>query len=108
MKKNKLPTTTVETSQPPVPTSPLEEIISPVVSPQLPTKISDSDLSALNLLKEKKLTAEGEVELAKAKLANVELSFQYLVLNLYVKYELSTTKDALSPTGEILRGGANK
>ena len=74
------------------------------VAPPAP-RLSDVDKMALDLAKERRVTAQSEVKLAQAKGENAELSFRYVVLQLYMKYGL-TNQDALAEDGTIVLGGA--
>lgn len=81
------------------------------VAPPAPTfvppseKLSEVDVLSLDLARTKRATALAEAKTALANNENAELSFKYLVLQLYMKYNL-TAADAISEVGEIVRGGA--
>ncbi len=77
----------------------------PPPPPVAPPKLSDVDKAALDLAKERRATAQSEVKLAQSKGENAELSFRYVVLQLYMKYGL-TNQDALAEDGTIVIGGA--
>ena len=68
-------------------------------------KLSEVDKLTLDLAKTKRQTALAEAKTALANNENAELTFKYLVLQLYMKYSL-TSDDAISETGDIVRGGA--
>lgn len=68
-------------------------------------KISDVDRMTLELAKAKKETALAEAKTALANNEKADLSYRYVVLQIYMKYGM-TDKDALSEAGEIVRGGA--
>ena len=77
-------------------------------------KLADADKMALDLAKARKQTSAAEVEMAKAKLEvatankeNLELSYRYLVLQIYYKYQLSVN-DAVTEDGQIVIGGATQ
>jgi hypothetical protein len=70
----------------------------------LPLKLEEVDRLALELAKQKRLTALAQAEKALATNENAELAYKYVVLQLYMKYKLDVS-DALSENGEILRGG---
>lgn len=73
--------------------------------PQPPEKMKDEDVKALELARAKKETALAQAKEAIAKNETAELSYKYVVLQLYMKYGL-TTQDAISEQGDIIRGGA--
>lgn len=68
-------------------------------------KLSEVDKMALDLAKERRLTALAEAKTAMAKNENAELSFKYTVLQIYMKYSLNQD-DAISEDGTIIKGGA--
>ena len=68
-------------------------------------KLMDVDKMALDLARERKLTALAEAKTAVAKNDNAELAFKYVVLQIYMKYGL-TEADAISEQGEIIKNGA--
>lgn len=74
-------------------------------APALPERLLETDRLALELAKSKRQTALAEAKTALANNENAELSYKYVVLQLYMKYGLSE-RDAVSEAGEILRGGA--
>lgn len=74
------------------------------VADKLTEKISDLDKAALDLVKQQRQTALTEAKLALANNDKAELSFKYLVLQLYRKYNLSDT-DAFDEQGNIIRNG---
>lgn len=81
--------TPVEVPPPPAPTERLQEV----------------DRMALELAKSKRQTALAEAKTALANNDNAELSYKYVVLQIYMKYGL-TEADAITEAGEVLRGGA--
>jgi len=84
------------------------EVNSSELSPNLPSqnlKLLEIDKMALDLAKERRLTALAEAKTAIAKSENAELSFKYVVLQLYMKYGL-TSNDAISEEGAIIKNGA--
>lgn len=85
------------------------EVVEPEVeqgkAQALPERLLETDRLALELAKSKRQTALAEAKTALANNENAELSYKYVVLQLYMKYGLSE-RDAVSEAGEILRGGA--
>ena len=77
------------------------------VTSVLPERLTDVDKMALELAKSRRETALATAKTALAQNENAELSYKYVVLQLYMKYGL-TDKDAISEAGEILRGGAQQ
>jgi hypothetical protein len=73
--------------------------------PAISEKLADVDRMALELAKSKRQVALAEAKTALANNDNAELSYKYVVLQLYMKYGLSEA-DAISESGEIIRGGA--
>ena len=61
---------------------------------------------ALELAKANRKVALAQAEKALAQNETSELAYKYVVLQLYMKYGL-TESDAISETGEVLRGGAS-
>ena len=68
-------------------------------------RLQEVDRLALELAKSKRQTALAEAKTALANNENAELSYKYVVLQIYMKYGL-TEKDAITEAGEVLRGGA--
>jgi hypothetical protein len=68
-------------------------------------RLTDADRLALELGKANKKTAIAIAEKAIAQNETAELAYKYTVLQIYMKYGLSES-DAISETGEILKGGA--
>lgn len=75
------------------------------VTPAIKETLSDVDKLALELAKTRKQVAVAEAKAALAQNDNAELSYKYIVLQIYMKYGL-TEADAISEDGTILRGGA--
>lgn len=78
-----------------------------VPAPVAPTyqKLLDIDRMALELARQQRMTALAEARTAMANNEKAELAYKYVVLQLYMKYGL-TDADAISETGDIVRGGA--
>jgi len=77
----------------------------PVVSSSLPEKLSEVDQLNLALSRAKRQIALAEAKTALANNENAELSYKYLVLQIYMKNGL-TQNDAISEAGDIVRNGA--
>jgi hypothetical protein len=77
------------------------------VIPAPSEKMSDADRLVLELAKSRKETALAEAKTALAQNEKAELSYKYVVLQLYMKYGL-TEADAITEGGDIVRGGADK
>lgn len=78
----------------------------PVPPPPVPNpRLADMDRMALELAKSKRQTALAEAKTALANNENAELSYKYVVLQLYMKYGL-TERDAISENGDIIKDGA--
>jgi len=75
----------------------------PVPTPQ--ARLSDIDRMALELARQQRLTALADARAAIAQNEKAELSYKYVVLQLYMKYGL-TDADAISEGGDIVKGGA--
>lgn len=94
-------------SAPPVMTSngvPVGSVVPmPMAAPK--EKLIDIDRMALELARQQRLTALAEARTAMANNEKAELAYKYVVLQLYMKYGL-TDADAISETGDIVRGGA--
>ena len=86
---------------PPTPPTPPP---APVFNPPV-EKLSEVDKLSLDLARTKRQTALAEAKTALANNENSELQYKYLILQIYMKYGL-TADDALSETGDIIRGGA--
>lgn len=76
----------------------------PMPVPPTP-RLSDVDRMALELARQRRQTALAEAKTALAQNENAELAYKYVVLQLYMKYGL-TDADAISESGEIVKGGA--
>ena len=68
-------------------------------------RLSDVDRMALELARQRRQTALAEAKTALAQNENAELAYKYVILQLYMKYGL-TDADAISESGEIVKGGA--
>lgn len=68
-------------------------------------KLQEIDKLALELAKQRRLTALAEAKTALAQNENAELAYKYVVLQLYMKYGL-TSADAINENGDIIKGGA--
>jgi hypothetical protein len=87
--------------------------LTPLPSPQPPAppvvipnpRLQDVDRMALELAKSQRQTALAEAKTALAQNEKAELSYKYVVLQLYMKYGL-TERDAISENGEIIKDGA--
>jgi hypothetical protein len=87
----------------PLPTPSVEQSI--LAATPKETRISHEDVSLLELAKARKETAAAQAREAAARSEVSEISYRYLVLQVYLKYGLNQT-DALSEDGTIIRGGA--
>jgi hypothetical protein len=65
----------------------------------------DVDKLALDLARERRKTALAEAKTALAQNDNAELSYKYVILQLYMKYSL-TDRDAIGEDGTIVKDGA--
>ena len=84
------------------------QIITPVTPVSPPSlKLSDIDKMALDLAKERKLTALAEAKTAMANNEKAELTYRYTILQIYYKYGLKEG-DLLSEDGSVIFDGANK
>jgi hypothetical protein len=83
---------------------PLGSVV-PVPVPAPPAKLLDIDKAALDLARERRKTALAEAKTALAQNDNAELSYKYVILQLYMKYGLSD-RDAISENGDIVKDGA--
>jgi hypothetical protein len=83
---------------------PLGSVV-PVPLPAAPTRLMDIDRMALELARQQRATALAEARTALAQNEKAELAYKYVVLQLYMKYGL-TDADAISETGDIVKGGA--
>jgi hypothetical protein len=77
----------------------------PVSLPAPKLFLAEVDKMALDLAKEQRKTALAEAKTALANNEKAELTFKYVVLQLYMKYGL-TDRDAISEQGEIIKNGA--
>ena len=95
--------------------TPVETVGSAPVAPSVPVPppafvppkeiLSEVDKLNLDLARTKRQTALAEAKTALANNEKSELEYKYLVLQIYMKYGL-THADAISESGEIVRGGA--
>lgn len=83
---------------------PLGSVV-PVPVADAPAKLSDLDRMALELARQQRLTALADAKAAIAQNEKAELSYKYVVLQIYMKYGL-TDADAISETGDIVKNGA--
>ena len=77
------------------------------VPPSFPTNISDEDKLILDQLKYKRELSLATAEKELARSESADLSYKYVVLQLYMKYHL-TENDAINENGDILYGGGKK
>jgi hypothetical protein len=70
-----------------------------------PEHLQDADRLVLESAKNRKQLALAQAEKALAQNESAELAYKYIVLQLYMKYNL-TEADAIDESGKILRGGA--
>jgi len=70
-------------------------------------QLQDVDRMALELAKSKRMVALAQAEKALAQNETADVSYKYVVLQLYMKYGL-TEVDAIDESGKILRGGAQQ
>lgn len=76
----------------------------PVSMVELPaTKLSPDDKVALDLAKAKRDLAVAQAEKMVAQSETADVSFKYLVLQIYMKYKL-TEKDGIDEAGNIIYG----
>lgn len=68
-------------------------------------RLSEVDRLSLELAKSNRRLALANAEKALAQNETAEVSYKYVVLQLYMKYGLSEA-DAINEQGEILKGGA--
>ena len=87
--------------------APAEVVAAPPqpVVPAVQEKMAEEDRLSLELAKSRRETALAQAKEALAKNENAELAYKYVVLQIYMKYGL-TAADAISETGDIVRGGA--
>ncbi len=71
--------------------------------PAAPAKLTDEDRLTLQLAKSRNETALYIAKEALAKSETAEVTYKYVVLQLYMKYGLSP-QDGLSENGDIIRG----
>ena len=69
-----------------------------------PEKLSDVDRMALEVAKLRKDVALAEAKTALANNEKADISYKYVVLQLYMKYGL-TEVDGIAESGEIIRNG---
>lgn len=69
------------------------------------TNIIETDRLLLELAKSRRQIALAQAEKAMAQQESAEISYRYIVLQLYMKYGLSES-DAIDESGKILYGGA--
>lgn len=72
-----------------------------------PVKLSEADKIILDSLKYKRDLSMCMAERELARSESAELSYKYVVLQLYMKYHL-TEQDAINENGDILYGGAKR
>lgn len=70
--------------------------------PKIVERLSESDKNTLGLAIMNRKLALSNAEKALAQHENAELSYKYLVMQLYMKYGLSTS-DTITENGDIVR-----
>jgi len=68
-------------------------------------KIVEEDRLALELAKANRKVALAEAEKALAKNESAEISYRYVVLQIFMKYGLNPSADLLKEDGTVVRGG---
>lgn len=76
--------------------------VSPLPPPQ--EMLAAQDISALDIARLNRKVALKEAEKALAQNEAAELSFKYIILQLYMKYKLDVIKDGITEDGKIMRG----
>jgi hypothetical protein len=95
----------------PPPPAPEVNVAGKAVGSVVPTpvppqpKLMDVDRMTLELARQRRLTALADAKTALAQSETAELSYKYVVLQLYMKYGL-TDADAVSENGDIIKNGA--
>jgi hypothetical protein len=74
-------------------------------APVVNQKITDEDKAVMELAKSRCETVLAQAKEAAAKAETADISYRYVILQIYHKSGLSIS-DALSENGEIVRGGA--
>jgi len=77
------------------------------IKPMPVDQLHEIDRMALELAKSKRHLALAQAEKALAQNDTADISYKYVVLQLYMKYGL-TEADAIDENGKILRGAANQ
>jgi hypothetical protein len=93
-----------------IPSVPPEAVITDLVDAPEPgpvpqEKMQEVDRMALELAKAKREVALADAKTAIANNEKADLSYRYVVLQLYMKYGLNAN-DAITEGGDIVRGGA--
>lgn len=70
-------------------------------------KLSEQDLTTLELAKSKKELALANAKAALAQNDAAELQYKYIILQLYMKYKL-TENDSIKESGEIVRAAKSQ
>lgn len=78
-----------------------------MIENEVKPSISDSDRLLIELAKSKKLLAVAEAKAALANSTNADIEYKYLVLKIYMKYNL-TADDALNEDGTIILNHLNQ
>lgn len=68
-------------------------------------RLSDLDRMSLEIAKSAKKLAVAQAEKALAQNETADISYKYVVLQIYMKYKLSEA-DAITESGDIIRNGA--
>lgn len=75
-------------------------------APEVPTeKIMEEDRLALELAKSNRKVALANAEKALAQNEAAEVSYRYVVLQIFMKYGLNPNADVLKEDGTVVRGG---
>jgi hypothetical protein len=83
-----------------------EVLGSEAITSAKPSKLSEIDRMALELAKSQRQVSLAEAKTALANNEKSELQYKYVVLQIYMKYNLNES-DALNENGDIMYGGAN-
>jgi hypothetical protein len=78
-------------------------VVAPVELPVKSAKLSQDDKVTLDLAKAKRDVAVAQAEKMVAQSETADVSFKYLVLQIYMKYNL-TEKDGIDEAGNIIYG----
>ena len=79
-----------------------EELVQSDKIPNKPEKLSDQEMTSLEMMRTEIRVAQAQLETAQAKYEVANLAYKYYILQLYMKYKMTET-DSIGEDGKIIK-----